>query len=282
MDTGTDKDLLEKDTSIVDGLESGEPGEDISAEGEPEAGTEGEPEGEPAEEVQQEIPPKKGGVQAKIDKMTAEKYRMKEENHALQAELARIRAEKAVSPAETAPAPKHPDVELMLDNPVEYNRQRDIYETYRGNEIAKSAATATRDLMKKEEQERKSNERMANVRREAMAFEARHPDFQNVAGIVGNAPTAMADAILDAESPAAVSYHLGKNPSEFQRISGLTPIQQIKEIGRLELALKSKPANKAKQNPKPPTVLGKSGKTIPDDGSFESLVAARRAQRETK
>jgi hypothetical protein len=48
---------------------------------------------------------------------------------------------------------------------------------------------------------------------------------------------AMADAIRSSDEGAAVAYHLARNPGEAQRLFGLKPLAQIREIGRLEAKL---------------------------------------------
>jgi hypothetical protein len=48
---------------------------------------------------------------------------------------------------------------------------------------------------------------------------------------------AMADAIRSSDEGAAVAYHLARNPGEAQRLFGLKPLAQIREIGRLEARL---------------------------------------------
>ena len=55
----------------------------------------------------------------------------------------------------------------------------------------------------------------------------------------------MRDAIFeldDQEVQAEVTYYLGKNPKEALRISKLTPMRQIAEVGKLEAKLASQPA----------------------------------------
>ena len=67
---------------------------------------------------------------------------------------------------------------------------------------------------------------------------ADHPDFAAVV----NADTltitpVMAQAIQDADIGTEVAYHLGKNPDVAARIAKLSPVAQVREIGKLEAAL---------------------------------------------
>ena len=52
----------------------------------------------------------------------------------------------------------------------------------------------------------------------------------------------MADVIMSSDVGPEVAYHLGKHPEEAARIHGLPPLQQAKEIGRLEASFSNNPA----------------------------------------
>lgn len=56
----------------------------------------------------------------------------------------------------------------------------------------------------------------------------------------------IAQVALDTESPEEVIYYLASNPEESRRISKLDPIRVAKEIGKLEVKLFSKEAEKPK------------------------------------
>lgn len=61
------------------------------------------------------------------------------------------------------------------------------------------------------------------------------------------------------ESLGEVLYFLGKNPDVADRISHLPPVQQAKEIGKIEDRLSAAPAHKATNAPKPPARVGGGG-----------------------
>jgi len=54
----------------------------------------------------------------------------------------------------------------------------------------------------------------------------------------------MAETIKASEVGPDVAYYLGSNPKEAQRISGLSPFLQAKEIGRIEAKLAAEPPTK--------------------------------------
>jgi len=73
----------------------------------------------------------------------------------------------------------------------------------------------------------------------------------------------MAEVIRESEVGPEVAYHLGKHPEEAARIYALSPLQQAKEIGRLEAALSSNPVpvKKASSAPDPIKPLNSRGTT---------------------
>lgn len=54
----------------------------------------------------------------------------------------------------------------------------------------------------------------------------------------------MAETIRASEVGPDLAYHLGQNPKEAERISGLPPFLQAKEIGRIEAKLTAEPPSK--------------------------------------
>lgn len=87
----------------------------------------------------------------------------------------------------------------------------------------------------------------------------RFPDFQEAVKTVNEEagalftshglPTALGEAILDSEDPAALLHHLGKNPDVAAELHGLSPIQQAKRIARIEQSM-ANPAPKVSTAPK--------------------------------
>lgn len=104
---------------------------------------------------------------------------------------------------------------------------------------------------------------------------ARYPDFEEkvVKGAQGENPTwkaspVMALAMKTSEEGPDVAYYLATNPGESERIAKLSPLEQAREMGRLEGKFafggerKQEPAPVSKA-PKPPTDLARG-----DGGKF--------------
>ncbi|MFM0638073.1 hypothetical protein PQQ63_15330 [Paraburkholderia metrosideri] len=70
--------------------------------------------------------------------------------------------------------------------------------------------------------------------------------------------TDFARAIVDTEVPHKLMKHLGDNPDEAARILLLPPLQQAREIGRLEVRLSTQPAAEpnVSKAPPPPSHVG--------------------------
>jgi hypothetical protein len=74
-----------------------------------------------------------------------------------------------------------------------------------------------------------------------------------------------------------VLYYLGKNPLKAHQLVGLSPLGQVREIGRLEAAIEA--GKLVSSAPPPPATLnsGKSGSTNdPARMSYDEFVAWRR------
>lgn len=70
------------------------------------------------------------------------------------------------------------------------------------------------------------------------------------------------DCVLESDRAQDLIYFLGKNPSVVVRLAEMTPLQQAREIGRLEEKLQSKKLTAA---PEPPqTVKGTGGRVTSD------------------
>jgi hypothetical protein len=89
-------------------------------------------------------------------------------------------------------------------------------------------------------------------------------------------PEAIQEVLLTSEIGPKLADHLGQNTREFQRISALPPIQQARELTKLEIKLATPPApaKTATDAPAPaPQVRGLSGRftVAPDTNDFAAF-----------
>jgi hypothetical protein len=95
--------------------------------------------------------------------------------------------------------------------------------------------------------------------------------------------TEFAKAIVDTDAPHKVFKHLGDNPDEAARILLLSPLQQAREIGRLEARLSTQPVTPppVSKAPPPPSHVGSrnASSTAPSDkDDMKTWMAKRNAQ----
>lgn len=99
----------------------------------------------------------------------------------------------------------------------------------------------------------------------------------------------MAETIMESNLGPDIAYHLGKNPKEADRIAGLSPLTQAREIGKIEASLQANPpeAKKVSNAPEPIAPVGTRASTQKYDPSDprstqtmspEEWVAARNKQ----
>lgn len=123
------------------------------------------------------------------------------------------------------------------------------------------------------EQEKAKNAQKAvhdsHAARVKAAKETKYSDWDELALVAP--PMAFSDdafsAILESDQSADIAYHLFKNPAEITRLNGLSRVQQIKEVTRLEDKFKAtpQPVKRVSQAPTPLNPIGEGGDPAPKD-----------------
>ena len=192
----------------------------------------------------------KRAMQRRIDKRTADLYRERAQNEQLAQRLAALEARASGQP--------------------EQQRPTDPYE------IAREIATIER-----------VTEKSNGIAKDG---EKRFPDFKDALATVAEEagqlfdrsgkPTAIGEAVLDAEDPAGLLHHLGKNPDLAAELQGLTPAQLGRRIGRIEAQMASKPPPKPVSSAPDPARPISAARSTNDLSSMDmdAYVAARKAQ----
>lgn len=137
----------------------------------------------------------------------------------------------------------------------------------------------------KESQERQEREREIAVRQKMESAAQKHEDFEEVA-LNPNVPITqhMALAIGESDIGGDVAYYLGSNIAEAKRISGLSPIGQVRAIAQLEAKL-SAPDPVVSKAPKPiqPLSANKGSTTgLSDDLPMDEWLKRRNAETRRK
>lgn len=101
------------------------------------------------------------------------------------------------------------------------------------------------------------------------AIQALKPSHALAPGERPTAQTALADALLDSETPTALMLHLTEHTDTFRRLLTLHPIQVIREIGKIEARLDTAPSGSVSapgiSQAKPPIKPVGSAPTVSDD-----------------
>lgn len=107
----------------------------------------------------------------------------------------------------------------------------------------------------KENLERQAFEKSQKIKSHIDKFKESTDDYDEVVSSVDNflLPNAALEAIQESDDPARLTYELAKNPKELERISKLSPLAVIREIGKFEAKLQSRSESSeiVNQNKKP-------------------------------
>lgn len=165
--------------------------------------------------------PKRDNLQARINKLTRERYEAEERATQLE-QMLNATAQKP------ADAPK-----------------REAFESYEDYVEAKAAFVAEQKVMQtikareeeesKRKQESASRETWTNWETRKETARDKYADFDEVINQDIPITTAMQQAIMESDMGPDVAYYLGTHPEEAERISKLSHARQLLEMGKLEI-----------------------------------------------
>lgn len=92
-------------------------------------------------------------------------------------------------------------------------------------------------------------------------------------------PTALGEAILDADDPAALLHHLGQNPEDAGDLRGLSAAQLGRRIARIEAQIAKEPEASKPALHKPVTPQATARSKAPEQMSDAEWAAQRKAQK---
>lgn len=184
-------------------------------------------ENQQAEDEKPELTPAEKEARAlkrRIDRLTRNKYQSEAQMQQMQAELTQLRAQlgQGGDDPQAPAAPKPADLQRQAREMVEIER---------------------------------INARCDDV---AAKGEAQFPDFKEKVLELGQelplftqqGPTPIMQAILDADDPAALIYHLGSNPDAAAELADMTPRQQMRHLIKIEAEI-GKPSDPPASTPAP-------------------------------
>lgn len=225
-----------------------------------------------------------GGVQRKINKLTARAKSAEAERDRILAELTAARTSQAAKP--TSEVPKPPSLEDFNYDETRYQEARDKYvadlavkRVYDEVEKSREVKAAQAESDRKQEAGRRFREKA-----EAAAERYEHLDDAMEAfhkgGISVSVP--MVEFVYEhAEDGPALVHHLYANQELSEKISKLSPLAAARELARLEASLPKPQPRNVSNAPKPP-VVPKGGAEPPlrdlENMSMNDYVAMRQKQ----
>ncbi len=266
--------------------------EPVQPKAEDKPGEQNEPEGTAASEADDAAAQRTSnkGVGKRIDELTRQKHdALRERDHWREQAMRNQRQpeQRQEQASQQDQASDEPTMEQHGYDVAAYNR---AWYDWRKQQDAKAEQKA-KDAQSQQERSRKYQESV-------QAFAEEHPDFHDV--FHGDLPVseAMAEAITEADNPAAVAYYLGQNPDEAARIAGLNAAGVSRAIGRIEAKLEAQvaappaaaePARQPEQKtvtkaPPPVTTLSGAPAVVKDldDMSMAEYDAQRRKERKSR
>jgi len=203
-------------------------------------------------------------VQKRIDELTRRRYDAERER-----DYWREHAQRAQPPKQEAPPVETPPAVSKTLADFAYDESK--YQDYLFKQAeARAVAAAEKVLTQKQTETARVQTVTAHREREA-EFAKKVPDYFEVAHYAPITDS-MAEIIMDSDISAELAYHLGKNRQVALNLSRLSPLQQAREIGRIEakLAAKPKPPAISDAPPPAPKLAGNNGSSPIVPGTPES------------
>jgi hypothetical protein len=206
-----------------------------------------------AEAAEQAETEKKPWYKKRFDELTRQREEERRERlywqqQAVEA-MKRPQSQEAPSPAQDAP----PKVEDFADYD-EFIRAQARFEVRQEFKAEQTRQEQARRQNETQTQQRTMQQRVGSVIEKGKTT---HEDFDIVA-MNPNLP--ITESILAATTESEVGheilYYLGQNPAEAQRIAGLSPYGQAKEIGKIEAKLTTPPPKVTTKSPPPVAPVG--------------------------
>lgn len=221
---------------------------------------------------------KRKAVQPRINELVGERNAARDEAEAAKAEAARVNAElEAIK--------KRLEVMQTVADPIEVSDRptRTQFVTDDDYQEALTDWKADKRIAEQEERTRQAKEAALaaqmdeNWKTRVAQVKADYPDYEEVVGSADiDLPTVVLNEIKASEVGALLAYELAKdNSKEARRIKGMPVAAQIRELGRMEVALmRAEPPKKTREVEKskaPEPIESIKGTAAPIGGSREGM-----------
>lgn len=176
---------------------------------------------------------KSNGVQERFNKMTAEKYELKDRNAALERQLEEMKQAQTVTaqpePIAQPEAAKLPDTELQYDNPEEYTRQLAAYSQEQAIKAIKGEQQAAENARQQQEQVQAQRDlRVGFIAKAQEAGISEEQAFASISTLDSRGATPeLAQALIQHDKAPSLLSHLAENPAVFDEINALSVTNPI-------------------------------------------------------
>lgn len=230
------------------------------------------------------------GVQKRIDELTRARYEAEErgrqeaEHWRQQAELYRQQAEQAKQQVGPPRSDQFQDYEQYLSAVAAFNANKVVEE--RINAERQQAWQYQQAQMRQAQEAQAQAQYQATLQAKLAEAEKKFPDFiekvtsPELPGLQG---TPAFNAILESEVGPEVMYYLAANPTRAHQIVSLSPINQVREIGRIEASIAS--GKSVSQAPPPPSSVSaqtgtatKNPRNMTPDEYYNYITRQRRGK----
>jgi len=201
-----------------------------------------------------------GGVQKKINKLTARAKAAEAENERIRSELERERAARS-EPSQkfSGELPKPPTLEAFNYDEALYQEARDKYVADMAVRRVYDAVEKSREAQAAQAEADRKREAGLRFREKAEAAAERYEHLDDAmeafhkGGISVSIP--MVEFVYEhAEDGPAIVHHLYTNQEVAERIAKLSPLAAARELARLEASLPKPQPRNVSNAPKPPVV----------------------------
>jgi len=165
-------------------------------------------------------------TQARINKITADKYAEKRRADALQAELNQRPTQQAATPAATA----EPTLE-------QYDYDDAAYTAALIDHKVKEGLAANQQQQTQKAQATAAEATFNTFQEKVVEFQKQAPDFQEVTSQVPDLQPETLEAVMQHEKAAEIAYYLGKHLDVADQIVQMTPIQAAIKLGEISAQL---------------------------------------------
>jgi hypothetical protein len=197
---------------------------------------------EPEKETTEKVPEKDASrrFERRIDRLHRRAAEAQARAEALERELNEVKARQ--------PQPTASKTQPRMEDYTDVQEYAKAYAAYEKDQALREYQEKQRTEASKAEQSRLQSDWEARVAKAVAKYE----DFEEVVGDL-QPTTPWAVAIMEAENGTDIAHYLGSHPAEARKIMQLSPVGQIREIGKLELKLAAPPERpkQPSQAPKP-------------------------------